>query len=293
MHDPVFEPLHEDFGARVRGIDLTRDLDASVVTTIRDAMDRYSVLVFPQQPMSDQAQLALTRKLGDPEPNHVTLGATGVVEYFATIGNVIDARNHKGNDDPHTRYQRGNNLWHSDSSFRLVPTKFSINHSYEAPGEGGETEFASQRAAYARLPPQRQAEIDPLLVLHDYVFSRSQVAPVDPNHAASLPPIEHRLVRVNPANGAKNYYVGSHARSIVGWSGIDGRRLIDELCAFATAPERIYRHRWRAGDTVMWDNRCVLHRGTGFDADRWRRLMRQTRVAGDGPTRSEPGSAQA
>ena len=278
MHDPVFEPLHEDFGARVRGIDLTRDLDPSAVTTIRDAMDRYSVLVFPEQAMSDQAQLALTRKL---------------VEYFATIGNVIDARNHKGNDDPHTRYQRGNNLWHSDSSFRLVPTKFSINHSYEAPGEGGETEFASQRAAYARLPAQRTAEIDPLLVLHDYVFSRSQVAPVDPNHAASLPPIEHRLVRVNPANGAKNYYVGSHARSIVGWSGIDGRRLIDELCAFATAPERIYRHRWRAGDTVMWDNRCVLHRGTGFDANRWRRLMRQTRVAGDGPTRSEPGSAQA
>lgn len=293
MPELRFEPLHEDFGARVRGIDLSREPDAAVVTAIRDAMDRYSVLVFPDQAMSDEAQLALTRKLGEPEPNHVIFGETGRVEYFATIGNVIDATRHRGKDDPHTRYQTGNNLWHSDSSFRLVPTKFSINHSYEAPDVGGETEFASQRAAYARLDAARQADIDPLLVLHDYVFSRSQVAPVDANHAASLPPIEHRLVRVNPANGARNYYVGSHARSIVGWSGIAGRRLIDELLEFATAPARVYRHRWRAGDTVMWDNRCILHRGTGFDADRWRRLMRQTRVAGDGPTRDEPDSAQA
>ncbi len=292
MNKPDFEPLHDDFGARVHGIDLTRDLDDTVVATIRDAMDRYSVLVFPKQAMSDPVQLAWTRKLGEPEPNHVTLGATGVVEYFGTIGNVIDAENHRGNDDPHTRYQRGNNLWHSDSSFRLVPTKFSINHAYEVPGDGGETEFASQRVAYARLPAERQAELDPLRVLHDYVFSRSQVAPVDPNHAASLPPIEHRLVRSNPATGEKNFYVGSHARSIVGWPGIDGRRLIDELCEFATEPSRIYRHRWHAGDTVIWDNRCLLHRGLGFDADRWRCLMRQTRVAGDGPTLAEPDSAQ-
>lgn len=292
MNEPDFEPLQDDFGARVRGIDLTRDPDETVVAAIRDAMDRYSVLVFPDQAMSDPVQLAWTRKLGEPEPNHVTLGATGVVDYFATIGNVIDAENHRGNDDPHTRYQRGNNLWHSDSSFRLVPTKFSINHAYEVPGDGGETEFASQRVAYARLPAARQAELDPLRVLHDYVFSRSQVAPVDPNHAASLPPIEHRLVRSNPATGEKNFYVGSHARSIVGWSGIDGRRLIDDLCAFATAASRVYRHRWRAGDTVIWDNRCLLHRGLGFDADRWRRLMRQTRVAGDGPTLAEPDSAQ-
>jgi alpha-ketoglutarate-dependent 2,4-dichlorophenoxyacetate dioxygenase len=282
-----FEPLHELFGARVTGIDLTAALSDADIAAIVDAMDEYSLLCFPDQNMTDEIQLALTRRLGEPEPNHVTYGTTGEIDYFATIGNVIDADNKKGNTDPHTRYQTGNNLWHSDSSFRLVPTRFSINHSYEAPGEGGETEFASQRVAYARLPADCQAKIDPLHVLHDYVFSRSQVAPVDPNHAASLPPIEHKLVRTNPANGRKNYYVGSHARSIIGFSGIESRKLIDDLLERATGLDQVYAHKWQVGDTLIWDNRCMLHRGSGFDADRWRRQMRQTRVSGVGPTLSE------
>ena len=282
-----FEPLHKNFGARVTGIDLAKALDDNTVQTIRDAMDEYSVLCFPSQDMSDTAQLALTRHLGEPEPNHVTLGVTGKIDYFGTIGNVIDEHSKKRNDDAHTQYQKGNNLWHSDSSFRLVPSLFSINHAYEVPGEGGETEFASAREAYARLPATMRAEIDPLHVLHDYVFSRSQVAPVDPNHAASLPPIEHKLVRTNSNNGRKNYYVGSHARSIVGWPGIDSRELIDDLTQRATTRECVYSHQWQVGDTVIWDNRCLMHRGTGYDADRWRRLMRQTRVAGKLSTLSE------
>ena len=282
-----FEPLHDLFGARVTGIDLTKPLSDVQVDAILDAMDEYSLLCFPQQDMSDEAQLAFTRRLGEPEPNHVTFGTTGEIDYFATIGNVVDAETKKDNADPHTRYQTGNNLWHSDSSFRLVPTRFSINHAYEVPGEGGETEFVSQRVAYARLPASLRAKIDPLHVLHDYVFSRSQVAPVDPNHAASLPPIEHKLVRTNSRNGRKNYYVGSHARSIIGFSGIDSRQLIDDLLDEATKAERVYAHRWQVGDTLMWDNRCLLHRGAGFDADRWRRLMRQTRVSGSGPTLTE------
>ncbi len=282
-----FEPLHEDFGARVHGIDLSAPLADEDVAAISSGMDEYSVLCFPDQRMTDDAHLALTRALGEPEPNHVIFGATGEINYFGVIGNVIDATNKKGNDDPHTRYQSGNNLWHSDSSFRLVPAKFSINHAYEVPGEGGITEYVSQRVAYTILPAPMQATIDPLHVLHDYVFSRSQIAPVDPNHAASLPPIEHKLVRTNPSNGRKNFYIGSHARSIIGYSGIDSRRLIDELLENATAPERVYAHQWQIGDTVIWDNRCMLHRGLGYDADRWRRLMRQTRVSGDGPTLAE------
>jgi len=283
----LFEPLHESFGARVSGVDLSAPLDSAVVEAINAALEEYSLLHFPEQTMSDAAQLALTRALGEPEPNHVTYGATGKVDFFGTLGNVIDATSKKDNADPHTRYQSGNNLWHSDSSFRRVPAKYSINHAYEVPGEGGATQFVSQRVAFERLPPDLRATIEPLLVLHDYVFSRSQVAPVDPNHAASLPPVEHRLVRTNPVNGRKAYYVGSHARSIVGYSGIESRRLIDDLLAQATIPDRIYTHQWQVGDTVIWDNRCLLHRGTGYDADRWRRLMRQTRVSGGGPTTEE------
>jgi len=281
------ESLHPDFGARVRGVDLTAELTPETVEAIKEAIDTHSLLCFPEQPMTDEAQLALTRALGEPEAEHVTFGKTGKVVYFGTVGNVRDDGTTKGNADPGTRYQRGNDLWHSDSSFREVPSYVSINHAYEVPGEGGETEFVSQRAAYARLTEALRERIAPLVCLHDYVFSRSKVAPVDPNHAASLPPVEQRLVRTNPGNGLKNYYVGSHARSIVGWSGIESRKQLDDLLEQATRPEAVYSHRWSAGDTIIWDNRCLLHRGAGYDADRWRRRMRQTRVAGRGPTLEE------
>jgi alpha-ketoglutarate-dependent 2,4-dichlorophenoxyacetate dioxygenase len=281
------ERLHDEFGARVLGVDLTGPLSADLLDALHEAIDEHSVLVFPDQAMSDEAQLRLTLALGEAEENHVAYGTSGEVVYFATIGNVIDAVTKRGDADPHTHHQKGNNLWHSDSSFRSVPSYVSILHAYEVPDEGGETEFVSQRAAYGRLTPAEQAEIESLHVIHDYVFSRAKVAPVDDNHAASLPPIEHRLVRTNPSHGRRNYYVGSHARSIVGWSGIESRRLIDGLNELATGEAHRWTQRWAPGDTVIWDNRCVLHRGVGYDADRFRRYMRQTRVRGAGPTLEE------
>ena len=281
------EPLHDDFGARVRGVDLTGPLPPDLVGALHAAIDEHSVLLFGNQAMNDEAQLALTEALGEPEEGHVTFGETGERVYLATIGNVVDGETKRDESDPHTRSQKGNNLWHSDSSFRQVPSYVSILHAYEVPDEGGETEFVSQRAAYARLPAEKQSEIDDLHVLHDYVFSRSKVAPVHDNHAASLPPIEHKLVRTNARNSRRNYYAGSHARSIVGWSGIDSRALIDELNELATRPEHRWSQRWQPGDTVIWDNRCILHRGAGYDADRFRRYMRQSRVRGAGPTLEE------
>lgn len=282
------EPLHPRVGARVHGLDVTKALDEGALAALRAAIDDYSVLCLPQQPMTDEAQLAFTRLLGEPEENHVAFGKSGEVVYFGTIGNVVDATTARDNEDPNTRFQRANELWHSDSSFREVPSYVSILHAYEVPGEGGDTLFASMRSAYEDLPGDRQAELEPLQVWHDYVFSRSQIAPVDPNHAASLPPIVNKMVRTNPGNGRKNFFVGSHARSIVGWSGVDSRRLIDELNALAVVEDNVYRHRWSAGDTVIWDNRAVLHRGGGYDASRWRRHLRQTRVRGAGPTLAEP-----
>jgi len=281
------EPLHQDFAARIHGVDLTAALGADLIEAIRNAIESYSLVCFPLLAMNDAAQLRFTQALGEPEPNHIVYGATGEIVYLGTVGNVIDARTKRGNDDPHTVHQTGNNMWHSDSSFRPVPSLVSINHAYEVPAEGGETEFVSMRAAYERLPDEMQSMIDPLLVLHDYVFSRSQVAPINANHAAAMPPVEHKLVRTNPRNGRKNYYVGSHARSIIGWGGVESRKLIDELLARATGPEAVYSHRWAVGDTVVWDNRCLLHRGAGYDADRWRRCMRQSRVTGSGPTVDE------
>ena len=277
----IINPVHDDFGARVRGVELSGNLSEEVVSQIREAVDTYSLLYFSDQDMSDEKHLAFTRLLGEPEPEHVTFGRTGKVVYFGTVGNVHDDGTKDDSANANTRYQKGNQLWHSDSSFRKVPSYVSILHAYEVPDEGGATAFASMRAAYSRLPEDMKAAIDDLRVVHDYVFSRAPVAPVDPNHAASLPPVAHRLVRTNQGNEEKQYYVGSHARSIVGWSGHDSRKLLDDLLQRATREQDVYAHQWQAGDTVIWDNRCLLHRGTGYDADKWRRRVRQTRVIGD------------
>ena len=280
MSKPDIQPLHADFGGRVYGIELSGSMDDHSLNFIRQAIDDYSVLCFSEQDMSDEKQLAFTRLLGSPEAEHVRFGKTGIVSYFGTVGNIQDDGSKFDNISANTRYQSGNQLWHSDSSFRETPSFVSILHAYEVPGEGGQTEFASMRAGYARLSDEMREQIEPLHVVHDYVFSRSPIAPVNPNHAASLPPVMHPMVRTNPVNGLKNYYIGSHARSIPGWSGIDSRQLLDTLVEHATASEHILSLAFKPGDTVIWDNRCILHRGTGYDADRWRRRMRQTRVVG-------------
>ena len=289
MVSPNFEPLHSDFGARVTGLDLGDGLSASAVSEIERAIDDFSFLWFPEQSVSDDMQLAFTKLLGEPEPSHVKLGQEGVIEYFITIGNVQDDGSVFGNDHPKTRFLTGNNMWHSDSSFREVPTYVSIMCAYEVPGEGRMTQYVSQRAAYNRLTEKTQVDIDPLIAIHDYVFSRSKVGDdaVTPSHANSLPPVRQKLVRKNTATGERNFYVGSHAREIEGWGFAESRDLLDDLLARTTEREHIYEHIWSPGDLVIWDNRCLLHRGSGYDADKYRRRMRQTRVQGAGSTLEE------
>lgn len=276
------EKLHDDFGARITGVDVTPPLDDATVEAIREAIDEHAFLVFPDQHLDDAQQLAFTSLLGEPEPNHVILGQTGRREYFGTIGNIDAEGRQMGNDHKHVRFLTGNNMWHSDSSFREVPSFVSIMSVHEVPDEGGETLYVSARAAYDRLSAAEQEAIDPLVTIHDYVFSRSKIGPdaVTPSHAASLPPVRQRLVRTNPRTGRKNYYVGSHAKAIEGWDDGRSRDLLDDLLERATRPEYVYSHRWEPGQLVIWDNRCLLHRGVGYDADRYRRRMRQTRVEG-------------
>lgn len=283
------EPLHPDFGVRVTGIDLSAPLSEETREEIRAAVDRHSFVWFPDQPYDDARQLAFTRIFGEPEPNHVKQGQDGRIDYFGTIGNVQDDGTAIGNSHKKTIFLTGNYMWHSDSSFRPVPAMLSIMCAYETPAEGGETEFVSGRAAYRRLPDDMKERIDPLIAVHDYVFSRSKVAPdaVTPSHAASLPPVQQKLVRANPRTGEKNYFVGSHAKEIAGWSFEESRDLIDDLMDRATWKEHVYSHKWRPGDLVIWDNRCLLHRGAGYDADKYRRYMRQTRVRGAGSSLDE------
>ena len=189
-------------------------------------------------------------------------------EYFGTIGNVQKDGTVLGSSHKKTIFLTGNNMWHSDASFKPVPAFLSIMCAYETPAEGGTTMFVSLRAAYDRLSPERKAELDPLIAIHDYVYSRSKVAPdaVSPEMAATLPPVRQRLVRTNPATGARNLFLGSHVREIEGMEQAAGRALIDELTAEAIQPEHIYGHAWQPGDRVL---------GQSLPAPRRRRLRRR------------------
>ncbi len=289
MTDLEFEPLHNDFGARVTGLDASKPMSARILTKVQSAIDEYSFLCFPDQSMNDDRHLAFTKQLGEPEESHVALGESGTVTYFGTIGNVQQDGSKLGNDHKKTKFLTGNYMWHTDSSFRPVPAKLSIMCAYEVPGEGGATQFVSLRAAYRRLDKGTQKRIKPLVAIHDYVYSRSKVGAdaVSPSLAASLPPVPQKLVRTNPANGGKNYYLGAHAKTIEGWNEGEARILLDDLQEFATKPKHTYSHAWQPGEVVIWDNRCLLHRGVSYDADKYRRYMRQARVRGDCPTLEE------
>ena len=280
------KPIHPEFGAKITGVDFAQMPTTEVINEIKLAIDEYSFLCFPDQPLDDDRHIAFTRLFGAPEASHVKLGQKGIIDYLGTIGNVQDDGSVLGNDHQRTRFQTGNNMWHSDSSFREVPTYISIMCVYEVPDKGGQTEFISQRAAYARLPEKKKRTIDPLITIHDYVFSRSKVGPdaVTPSHAQSLPPVQQKLVRRNPRTDAPNFFIGSHAREVVGWNFAESRQLLDGLLADATQPDHIYSHDWQPNDLIIWDNRCLLHRGSGYDADKYRRRMRQSRVQGSGST---------
>lgn len=280
------QKLHDDFGARIEGIDVSKRLPKELVAALNLAIDKYSFICLPNQSMNDDAQLTLTRQFGNAEPSHTSVGK---INYFGTIGNVQQNGIALGNDHTKTVFQTGNNMWHSDASFKPVPAFLSIMSAYETPSEGGETLFVSTRGAYDRLSHQRQQQLDPLVTVHDYVYSRSKVAldAVSLEMAAALPPVRQRLVRTNPNTAVKNLFLGSHVREIEGWREADGRALIDELTQEAVQPQHIYSHSWQAGEVVLWDNRCLLHRGAGYDADRHRRYMRQTRVSGACPTLDE------
>ena len=281
------ERLHPDFGARLSGVDLRSTLPPATLEEIRVAIDTYSFLHFPRQQFDDDHQLAFTKSLGEPEVNHVVLGQEGRIEYFLTIGNVQADGSQLGNSHKKTKFLTGNNVWHTDSSFRDLPSLVSIMCAYEVPDEGGDTEFVSTRAAYRRLPDDLKATIEPLIAIHDYVFSRSKVGPdaVTPPHAASLPPVRQKLVRANPRSGAKNYYVGSHAREIDGWNETDGRALLDDLLRPRDAAEACAHPQVATGRSGHFGTTaacCIAAKAT--TPTNYRRLMRQTRVCGVGST---------
>jgi alpha-ketoglutarate-dependent 2,4-dichlorophenoxyacetate dioxygenase len=281
------ESLHPEFGVRISGVDLAQPLDQSEFEKIDDAINRYSLVLFEDQQMNDEAHLAFTHRFGDLEEEHVSYYSRGDITYIGRVGNIDDDGNKVSTRQ--VKSSTGNEMWHSDSSFREIPAMYSMLSAYEVPDEAGETEFASARAAYQRLAQETRKLIETRVGIHDYIFSRTKVGEdaVNQSQRVYMHPVRQRLVRQNPVTGERNIFVGSHVKEIEGMPDAQAKPLIEGLIKEVTRPESVYRHRWQAGDFMIWDNRCVLHRGCGYDANKFRRRMHQTRVRGQGPSIAE------
>jgi alpha-ketoglutarate-dependent 2,4-dichlorophenoxyacetate dioxygenase len=279
-------PLHPLFGVEIVGVDVGRVTD-DVFAAIVDAFNEHSVLLFRGQVIGDDEQVAFSRRFGPLETTIRTV--VSQARYRPEISNLanVDAEDRLiPAGDMRNLFNAGNQMWHTDSSFKRVPALASLLSGREVPPEGGETEFASLRVAYARLPEPTRQRFEGRIAVHSFEYSRGLVGAglLSPEHAAQVPPVPQALVRANPANGRKAFFVASHACEIVGMPTPDARALLRDLLDRATAPDLVYTHRWRAGDLVMWDNRCTVHRGRPWDESRYRRVMHRTTVAGDGPT---------
>ena len=279
-------PLQSCFGVELVGVDV-RKVDDAMFAEIVAAFEEHSVLLFRGQQIGDEEQIAFTRRFGPLETTIRTINSVAKVAPEISYLANVDAEDQlipKG--DKRNLFNAGNQMWHSDSSFKRVPAHASLLAAREVPPEGGETEFASMRVGYERLPEATKQFLEGKVAIHSFVYSRGLVSDglMPPDHAAQVPPVPQALVRANPRNGRKAFFVGSHACEIVGMPTDEARALLRRLLDLATEPDMVYTHRWRPGDMVMWDNRCVLHRGRPWDETAYRRVMHRTTVAGEGPT---------
>jgi len=210
-------PLHEEFGITVAGIDFANPVDDASWSMVIQAMEQHSLVLLREQQLDDELQLDLTRRIGTPEEEHVSYYSRGEIQYLGTVGNIDADGNQMKNQNRSVRSGTGNNMWHSDSSFREVPSSFSLLFAHEVPAEGGETEFVSTRAAYSRLDETLKNKIDPLVGIHDYIFSRTKVSEdaVTNGQREFMYPVRQKLVRINSHTGEKNFFIGSHVRDIV------------------------------------------------------------------------------
>jgi alpha-ketoglutarate-dependent 2,4-dichlorophenoxyacetate dioxygenase len=279
---PTITPLQPLFAARVSGLDLTQDLDDATFATVRDAFERYSVLVFPGQTITDGQQVRFSERFGQLEATRA--GANGAGSKLIVLTNIAADGSIAAPTDTQALSNRANQIWHTDSSFKPIPARASLLSAREIPSQGGDTQYGSMRAAYAALSEEDKRLVEGLVAVHDFGWSRARVDPalVTDAERADNPPVRHAVVMDSP-NG-KTLYLGAHARFIEGMDEAEGRTLIDRLIAFGTQERFVYSHRWAPNDLILWDNRAVLHRATPFQSTSERRHMVRTTVAGAQPT---------
>lgn len=281
--------LTPGFAGEVSGIDVTRPLTRAQVAGLEAGMDRCAVLVYRDQALSDEQQQAFSLNFGPLEstiggnvtkPGDRRLGAG-----MADVSNLGADHKPLPRDDRRRLFNLGNRLWHSDSSFRAVPAKYSLLSGRIVVDRGGRTEFADMRAAYDALDAATKAEIEDLVCEHSLIYSRGALGftALSAEEEKMFAPVRQRLVRTHPVTGRKSLYLSSHIGGIIGWPVPEARAFVRDLTEHATRPRFTYAHQWRQHDLVVWDNRTTMHRVRRFDESQVRD-MRRTTVAGSGGT---------
>ncbi|MFV0294906.1 MAG: TauD/TfdA dioxygenase family protein [Hyphomicrobiaceae bacterium] len=277
------------FAGKVEGADLTRPLSEMDLAAIHAGMDTYAVLVFRRQPLTDAQQLAFTQSLG---PLEHAIGTSlrndkdhRLPSTFADVSNLDVNNKPFARDDRRRLFAIGNRLWHSDSSFKVVPAKYSLLHARALPSKGGNTEFADMRAAYDALDQDMKDLCEDLVCEHSQLFSREKMGFTDftDDERDRFKPVRQKLVRTHPVTGRKSLFLASHAGGIVGWPRPEALALLMDLTEHATQREFKHVHAWEVGDLVMWDNRTTMHRARPFPHDE-PRDVRRTTLMGDAPT---------
>ena len=284
----TIRPLHPLFAAEVTGLDLREPPGEETRRAVEDAMDRYAVCALPGQAIDDEQQLRFARLFGELEVRPLQRGRNqhpGDDERIRhheifDVSNLDEEGNVLASNDERRIYSLANRLWHTDSSFRQVSATYSMLSGRVVPPEGADTEFADMRAAYDALAPAMKARLDGLVAEHSIWHSREKLGGYVPNdeERAARPGAFHPLVRRHPGSGRMTLYIASHATHIVGMDVAAGKALLAELIEFATQERFVYRHTWRVGDLVIWDNRCTMHRATPFPDQTYQRDMRRATV---------------
>jgi alpha-ketoglutarate-dependent 2,4-dichlorophenoxyacetate dioxygenase len=279
--------IHPVFVGEVTGVDCREPLTPADVAAIEAGMDEYAVLIVRDQHLTDQQQIDFTRHFGELEgyntPGHIRkkedsrLGA-GIADF----SNLDKSGGIMSDTDRVWFFKLGDRLWHSDSSFRPIPAKYSLLSGRVIPSWGADTEFADMRAAYDALDDRTKAEVEDLICEHSLAFSREAIGftELTADELAAFRPVRQRLVRSHPVTGRKSLFLSSHAGTILGWTIPEARMFLRDLTEFATQARFVYAHAWRVGDLVIWDNRTTMHRARRFDKNEVRDVRRTT-LAGD------------
>jgi alpha-ketoglutarate-dependent 2,4-dichlorophenoxyacetate dioxygenase len=289
-------PLGPGFAAELRGVTLS-DIasDDTAHAAARAAFEEHSVLVFRDQEVGDEIQLAFSRRFGPPEVTKI--GSQGTGSNFVILSTIGPDGKVVPPDHRLALRSKANQLWHTDSSFKRVPALASILSARIIPVDGGGTEFVSTRLAFERLGAGLRKKLENSFAWHDYAHSRKQIAPdlASAEERAALPAQCWRMVWKNPVNGRGAIYLASHAYAVESMEPAEGKKLIEQLMAFATAPGASYLHQWRKGDVVIWDNRATMHRGRPWPSHEARLMIRTTISAteADGVETMRPPSSQA